>query len=247
VLMLTLRPTVVFAIPLLTILVAFPSLTQTDATPPTQNASGIEADRVKLIYSPVSPFPADGSVLLNLNVETDGKVSDVQALSGQTELYQTAVQSAKLWRFDPQAHAVDVKYVITYDNPKICPAAMSEQSVIMVGGLKRKENGVLLDLDPDDGGYLLHEYGKVRKSGVAGDMVLSFRIGPDGKIRKVRVIKSLTLNLDRAALKSTRKWKFTVVSGNPEFLPDDFELDVRFMPMCSGRGITISPASKDSI
>ena len=54
-------------------------------------------------------------------------------------------------------------------------------------------------------------------------MVLSLQIDPSGDVKKVRIVESLSLNLDHAAVACVRTWKFTLKRGNPEFLPDDFE------------------------
>jgi Gram-negative bacterial TonB protein C-terminal len=100
-------------------------------------------------YAPVARFPADGTVLLKLNVEADGKVSDAQAWSGPPAPYQTAIESAKQWKFDPQPHAVDVRCEITYDNPKECPGQISRRGQFVLDGRIQSKNGLVANLDND--------------------------------------------------------------------------------------------------
>jgi TonB family protein len=226
-------------------LLATPSVPATwaQSSPPsqTQDAATPEVARIKPIHSPTVPFPVEalekhveGTVLVNLKVEANGEVSEVKPLSGPPELYVAAIDSAMQWKFDPPAHAVDVRYEINYffSKDKECPGAVSDRGEVLVSGRTPNKNGVVITFDNDDDGELLQDYNRVRKAGVSGDTVLSFRIGSDGKVKQVRVVKSLTRNLDRAALRSARKWKFTVQRGNPEFLPADFEFTISFRAIC---------------
>jgi TonB family protein len=171
------------------------ALAQSDPPSQTQDAATPEIARIKPIYSPMVPFPVEalekhveGTVLVNLRVEANGEVSDVKPLSGPPELYQAAVDSAKQWKFEPQAHAVDVRYEIRYFHPKECPGAISDAGEFLLSGRIHTKNGLVVTLDDDyDGSELLWYYAKERKAGVSsGDMIVSVRIGPDGKVKKVR-------------------------------------------------------------
>jgi TonB family protein len=72
-----------------------------------------------------------------------------------------------------------------------------------------------------------------RKAGVAGEMIRSLTVNAEGKVASVRVVKSLSTHLDKAAVDSVRTLKFKLQSGNPDSPPDDFPLRIFCQPTCS--------------
>jgi TonB family protein len=71
-----------------------------------------------------------------------------------------------------------------------------------------------------------------RKAGIVGVMLLSITVTPDGRVKKVHVVKSLSPHLDKAAMKTVRQWRFKLIKGSPDAVPDDFELPIIFQATC---------------
>jgi len=71
-----------------------------------------------------------------------------------------------------------------------------------------------------------------RKAGIAGAMLLSITVMPDGRVKKVHVVKSLSPHLDKAAVKTVQQWRFKLIKGSPDALPDDFELPIIYSATC---------------
>ena len=63
-------------------------------------------------------------------------------------------------------------------------------------------------------------------------MILSITADADGRVKKVRVVKSLSPKLDKVTVKSARKWKFKLIKGNANSGPGEFEFPVTFRAVC---------------
>jgi TonB family protein len=212
-----------------------------DGTPPQkQDSTGKQAGQLKLIKSPIVPYPEEaqrknieGKVVLSIVVDAQGKVSDAKALSGPPELVQAAIDSAKQWEFVPPAHApVATTVEIGYGHPKECPGPVSDSGEVDTSGRLKNEKGTVIDvrddLDWPNPPYPTED----RKAGVAGEMVLSIRVSAEGKVTNVEVVKSLSPHLDDLAADTVRTWTFTLKPGSPGGLPDDFQFHIRFRPTC---------------
>ena len=102
----------------------------------------------------------------------------------------------------------------------------------MTGGPLETANGLKFSSEDIDFGYLLWYFStKVRKTGVAGTLVLSITADADGRVKKVRLVKSLSPELDKVTVKSARKWKFKV-KRNENSRQGDFEISVTFTAEC---------------
>ena len=199
--------------------------------------------RVKPIFSPMVPYPeealrkgVEGTVLLTIDVDSKGLVTNVVPVSGPPELFQAAIDSAKQWKFDPPENPpIQVRYEISYSHEEHeCPGAISTQGGITTGGYLETANGLKFSPEDLDFDYLLWYFNtKVRKTGVAGEMILSITVNADGRVKKVRVVKSLSPELDKATVKSARRWKFKLMKGNKNSSPGDFELPITFTAYCN--------------
>jgi TonB family protein len=209
-----------------------------------QSPQGGEAPRyarVNPIFSPMAPYPEEalkkgieGTVLVAIDVDSKGLVTNVLPVSGPPELFQAAIDSAKQWRFNPPENPpIRVQYEITYNHPYECPGPISTHGAITTGGPLETANGLKFSSEDIDLGYLLwYFHTKVRKTGVAGEMILSITADTDGRVKKVRIVKSLSPELDKVALESARKWKFKLIKGNKNSRPGDFEFPVTFSAEC---------------
>ena len=198
--------------------------------------------RVKPTYSPMVTYPEEalkkgieGTVLVTIDVDSKGLVTNVVPVSGPPELYQAAIDSAKQWKFDPPENPpIQVRYEISYGYEHECPGPVSDASEIMTGGYLEIANGIKFSPEDLDFDYLLWYFNtRVRKTGVAGTVILSITADADGRVKKVRVVKSLSPELDKVTVKAARRWKFKVVKRNENSRQGDFELSVTFRAACN--------------
>ena len=209
----------------------------------TQPSDASRYARVNPIFSPMVPYPAEafkkgikGTVLVTIDVDSKGMVTNVVPVSGPPELFQAAIDSAKQWKFNPPENPpIQVRYEISYGyyDEHECPGPISTRGEIMGGGRLETANGLRFTLEDQDVDYLLWYFNtKVRKTGIAGEVILSITANADGRVKKVRVVKSLSPELDKVTVKSARKWKFKLIEGNANSGPGEFEFSVIFKAVC---------------
>jgi TonB family protein len=75
---------------------------------PTQENSANQGVQLKAIKTPVAPYPEEarkkgieGKVTLSIIVDERGKVSEAKVLSGPTELQSAALESVRMWQYEP--------------------------------------------------------------------------------------------------------------------------------------------------
>jgi TonB family protein len=196
--------------------------------------------QLKLIKSPSPPYPEEalkknieGRVVLSIVVDAQGRVSDARALSGPPELVQAAIESVRQWEFEPPDHPpVMTTAEISYGFPKECPGPISQSGQVQWRAGLENTKGTVLEMDDSTDRSTPMYLSEERKAGVAGKMVLSITVDAEGKVTKVRIIKSLSPRLDDATVATVRTWRFQLKAGNPGSLPDDFQLQFIFQPMC---------------
>jgi TonB family protein len=213
---------------------------QSDSSLPKQH-SGQEGTRPKLIYKPFPKYPVEasekkieGKVTLSIVVDANGRVSEAKTLSGPRELFQAAIENVNQWQYEPPAHApATIVVEISWGFPKECPGPVSEFGESGYMGILRNEKGLVLTADDNNRppNYFVED----RKAGVTGEMILSLTVTAKGDVTNVRVVKSVSPHLDKDAVDTVRTWKYKVIAGNPEALPDDFQLKISYTPLCSPR------------
>jgi TonB family protein len=213
---------------------------QDGTQPRKQGNTGKQAAQLKIIKSPMAPYPdealkknIEGKVTLSIVVDANGRVSDAHALSGPPELFQAALDSVKQWEFEPPSHApVVTNAEVAYGHPKDCAAATSDIGAVESGGRLLDKNGKVVGA-PDSDDYALPPYfDKDRKAGIAGEMVLSIALDNAGKVEHIHVVKSLSPHLDAAAVETVRTWEFKLINGNPGGPPNDFQVQIIYRAMC---------------
>jgi TonB family protein len=213
---------------------------QDGTQPRKQDSTGKEKVELKLVKPPITPYPEEalrknivGKVVLSIVVNAQGRVSDAKALSGPPELVQAAIDSAKLWEFEPPTHAPVVTTAeVHYGHPKECPGPVSDSGEVSGSGGVRNDKGLVLSADDDSNWHLPPYFDEDRKAGVAGEMILALTVNSKGEVTNVRVVKSLSPHLDKAAVDAARTWKYKVIAGEPESLPDDFQLHIFYRATC---------------
>ncbi len=94
------------------------------------------------------------------------------------------------------------------------------------GGAYRVGGGVsaprpLYDPDP--------EYSEeARKAKYQGTVVLWVIVGPDGKVRDVRIARSLGMGLDEKAMEAVRQWRFEPAKKDGQPVPVQVSIEVNF-------------------
>lgn len=206
-----------------------------------QGGAGTQAAQLKIVKAPTAPYPDDalkkqieGKVTLSIVVDGKGTVLSAKVVSGPPELFEAALDSVKLWQFEPPAHPpVETKVEVGYGFSKECPGSISDAGEVISGGFLRSKKGVVIsedfDIDQPSSPYFIED----RKAGRAGVMLLSITVTPDGHVKKVHVVKSLSPRLDEAAMNTVRQWRFKLIKGGSDALPDEFELPIIFKATCA--------------
>jgi TonB family protein len=196
--------------------------------------------RPKLIKSPLAPYPdealkktIEGKVELSIVVDAKGRVLNAKAFSGPPELFQAAIDSAKLWEFEPPTHPpVELRAEVSYGYSKECSGPVSDYGEVTSSEQLRNKNGKVVGMwDGDD--YALPPYfTEDRRAGITGAIVLSITLDVEGKVKEIHLVKSLSPHLDEAAVKTVRTWKFKLIDGNPRDVADDFQLHILYRATC---------------
>ena len=219
------------------------ALAQNQIQPQAQGIVGNSNPQPKIIKSPVGHFPdaalkknIEGKVVVTVVVNEKGRVTDAKVLSGPPEFYQVAIASVRQWEFEPPAHPpMETKVEIEFGYPKECPGPISDAGEVSSGGWLRSKKGTVVIEDFDTGQRLPPYFEEDRKAGIAGVIILSIAVAPDGRVKNARVVKSLSPRLDEAALETVRRWRFKLIKGGPDALPDDFELPITYRATCNPR------------
>jgi TonB family protein len=162
----------------------------------------------------------EGTVVLCATVDANGKVTDVSALSGPSELIQLSIDAAKQWQFElPPKAPVATKIEMGYSLTKPCPdggKGMDAGDIkvdIGTGRVIEGEQGDALKIV----GKLYQPWPpypeKARSELRRGQLYLSIVVNPDGKVVDGKIVKSLDEVLDNPALETVRRWRFKVTAG----------------------------------
>jgi TonB family protein len=208
---------------------------------PTQGKSTNQDVQLKAIKTPIAAYPKEalkknieGKVTLKISVDESGKVSEAKVLSGPTELQSAALESVRLWQFEPPPSWPVTKTVeIFYGFPKECPGPISEQGGVEWTWGLRDSSGKIVAVAEDENAspplYLEEE----RKSGIAGRLVLSISLYPDGRVREIRVVRSLAPALDKRTLELVRTMKFRPLEADGPL--EELRLEFTFHATCIPR------------
>jgi len=161
----------------------------------------------------------EGTVVLCVTVDANGRVTDVTAISGPPELIQQSINAAKQWQFEAPSKAPAAgKIEFGYNLSKPCP-----------DGGKGMDNGDI-KVDIGTGHVTEGEQGdalkivsklyqpwppypeKARAEWRRGQLYLSIVVNPDGKVVDAKIVKSLDEVLDNPALETVRTWQFKVTA-----------------------------------
>ncbi len=154
----------------------------------------------------------EGTVILCVTVDAQGKVTAATPVSGPAALLEPSIKAAKLWLFEPPANApATTEIQMNYNLTKPCPEGKGSD----VGDIVT----AIAPIDGDKAGLKILDRSyqpwppypeTARSQRVRGQLYLSIVIEPDGTVSDVRVLKPLDELLDKPAVETVRTWKFKV-------------------------------------
>jgi TonB family protein len=158
-----------------------------------------------------------GTVVVEVKLDSNGNVSDAHVVSGPDELRNAALQSVLQWHLMKNLAGSTRQVSISFS----MPAEGSQSGVAggvaggVGGGVYRVGGGVTAPV-------LLYrrepEYTEeARKAKYSGTVQLYVEIDPSGTPTNIRVLQGPGLGLDERAIEAVRQWKFKpgTKDGNP--------------------------------
>jgi TonB family protein len=194
---------------------------QDPATPQERCEIDIHLKAIKMVDGKYSEEAikksVEGTVVMCVTVNAEGKVADVKQVSGPPELAQSSIDAVKQWQFErptsgPAMTTVEMNYSLT----KACP-----------GGGKGTDSGEVKvniesrhTLEGEAGEPLrivctlsqpLPPYpDKARAERRRGQLYLSISVNGNGEVVDAKIVMALDELLDKPALDAVRRWKFKV-------------------------------------
>ena len=189
---------------------------------------------------PLGPARVPGKVTLRIVVDAEGNVSEARALSGPEELVPSALAWVRKWQYEPPASAPVTKIVEISYGSRDCPGAISERGEMTWSWSLRDKDGKMIavidDVNPPQPLYPDEE----RKAGIAGKMVLSLTLSPDGHVKEIHVVNSLSPSLDKTMVDMVRPLRFKrclsepqCSDGNSSASLEDLRLEFVFRATCN--------------
>ncbi len=185
-----------------------------DLKPPTKTVN----------LSPVYPELAktarvQGVVICEILVGTDGKVEDARILRSIPLLDQAALDAVRQWEFSPtlqNGNPIPVLMVVTVNFVVSTDLSLARQVAATEWHPEAQKIGG--DIKPPTRTLDVKAVypAEAQQAKVQGVVICEILIGPDGKVKDVRVVRSIPL-LDEAAVDAVRQWEFspTLQNGNP--------------------------------
>ena len=214
--------------------------TQQDLPAPKRENIDHPATPLKAIRTEMAPYPEEarkkriqGTVKLRIVVDARGNVSEVRVLRGPKELVPAAIASVKSWQYEPPLPAPVVDIVeVSYGFPRTCPGSESDSGGVISGARLVNNRGKVFAV-PENDEYTLPPYpDEERKAGAVGKMVLGVTLDPDGQVKGVRALKSLSPGLDKAAIDTVGRWKFKPIDPKANMPLEELRLYIFFEATC---------------
>jgi TonB family protein len=186
-----------------------------------------------------------GVQILEVEIDPAGNVIDARALRGSRILIGAAIDAVMQWKFTPwpgperRLMTVTVNFTLA-DGPE--PAGIPAQPTADGGTAAQSPVpfGRATDWPPEAGrvGANLPPPAKVvdvkpvypdaaQKARVQGVVIFDVLIGPDGKVKDARLLRSIPM-LDEAGYAAVRQWEFTPTVVNGEKVPVVMTVTVNF-------------------
>jgi len=166
-----------------------------------------------------------GVVALDVQVDKDGTVSQVKALSGNPVLARAAEQAVGQWKYRPvtvggHAIAVGGNVLLTFDQAKSPAVREGGEWPFREVACKGDPLGPLYRVAP--------EYPKIAQlAHVQGDVVLDLVIDKEGKVADLKVVSGHPL-LVQAAMDAVKQWRYRPYLVGGEAVAVDGRVTVKF-------------------
>jgi len=182
-----------------------------------------QASSLKLVRTVDPVYPPDakathiqGNVVLSVTVDKNGKVSNIEVLSGPEQLVKSAIDAVEQWEYEPPNIAPAVTTVtvnFTLGNGVAQPA-------YKVGGDVSAPKPIFKPEPPYTD--------KARKDKVQGTVQLLLVVDAEGKVSDAKVVKALDPGLDASALRTVRTWQFQPATRDGKPVPVKVTVEVDF-------------------
>ena len=158
----------------------------------------------------------EGLVILEAKADEQGNVVDTRVLRSIPLLDQAAIDAVRQWVYEPLVldgkprpvlFTVTIRFKLDEKSPDKAAEKFAEGAVKVEKDIK----------PPKLVNFVMPVYpAAARQEGVQGEVILSVKTGPDGKVQDVMVLRSIPL-LDQAAIDAVRQWVYEplVVDGKP--------------------------------
>jgi len=201
-----------------TVTLTFAPQSSEDSQTPARIQAGSVLEGPALVYRLEPEYPqaakqmhAQGTVVLSALIGKDGRVQDLQVVSGHPLLCQAAKAAVWKWRYRPtliNGEPVEVKTTIDI-NFTLPPSENGETSArIQVGSVLSGDNLIfsVRPVYPPE----------AKQAGIQGVVQLSATIGKDGKVENLTPVSGPPL-LVQAALDAVKQWVYkpTMLNGEP--------------------------------
>ena len=185
-----------------------------------------ELDPPTLINKVDPKYPDDArrsgkedNVILNVRTDTRGNVERVMVLKGKfPSLNNAAVEALRQWKYRPYVIDGRARSVVFTVNVRFKLKESSGDSLEVGGDIPQP--AVLKRVDP-----IYPE--DARKAGVEGTVILYVTTDTEGRVDRVRVLKSIPA-LDRAAMDAVGQWEYEPYIHEGKPTPVSFSVTVNF-------------------
>lgn len=188
-----------------------------------------------LLYKKEPEFPiqeraagTQGTVVLSLTVDVTGKATNVQVTKSLSPLLdQNAVSAVSQWRFAPASqNGVPMEQTVTTSvNFRLLSPSQLAQPVAR----PLQNSGPPANPPVDSRPVILYKVEPVYPEQASnarhqGTVVLSALAGADAQFHDMKVLRSLGLGMDEAALEAVKQWKFKPAMQNGQ--PVDYQVNI---------------------
>jgi len=163
-------------------------------------------------------------VILGARIDEEGLVQSVMVYKSKTPLLnKAAIHAVKQWRYEPlyikekavpAVFTITVRFMLNGDKP-----AQSEEGVVRLGDAKSPK--LIKRVNP-----VYPE--EARKAGIQGIVLLEAMVDEQGRVSRVKILKSESSVLNKPAIDAVKQWVYEpyILEGKPT--PVLFTVTVRF-------------------
>jgi TonB family protein len=185
-----------------------------------------------------------GTVVVEVKLDSSGNVSDAHVVSGPDELRRAALESVLQWHLTKNLAGSTRQVSISFSLPDAVPIPPPPPAAAAVPGAVYRVGGgvtapvLLYKTQPD---YTE----EARKAKYQGTVLLYIEVDPSGKATNIRVQRSLGLGLDEKAIEAVKQWKFKpgYRDGNPVPVSATIEVNFRTLDNPASPGVEAGVAA----